>query len=144
MYRGSTLSLGLQAALVAALLAPVAVFAQESSLRATIETQLRADPNSASLNEAEFRGIVDALVEEAESRGVTSADLAFAPVPSAAEGDDAVFASGPFSTLQISIAGVIGLLVLLAISWLLYRWLHTPEPAPVSQVPPFPPSGAAL
>lgn len=128
------------------LVLPFFAYAQNEDLRATIGGALLEDPAAAALPQAEFEALLDAMVADAEARGLTTEDIAFVPTPP----------EQPFSPQAIQEAGsgltpfhksllAIGALLLVAlVLWLLYRWLHEPAgeripPAPtMSSQPPRP------
>ena len=74
---------------IALLLASIALtpvlFAQESDLAATIRAELLADPETASLSEAEMDAMVAALAAQAEEQGLTTQDIEWQPAETASQ-----------------------------------------------------------
>lgn len=128
------MSFSVKTAIVALALLPVFAYAQNNEdLRATIGGALLQDPAAAALPQAEFEALLDAMVADAEARGVTIEDISYVP-PSPVD-------SFPIVAIEEATAGLnagektavaLGALALvLLVLWGLYRWLHE-TPAPVS------------
>lgn len=130
------MSFGAKTAIVALVFLPVFAYAQSNEeLRATIGGALLQDPAAAALPQAEFEALLDAMVADAEARGVTVEDISYVP-PNPAD-------SFPVAAIEEATAGLsagektavaLGALALVLLAlWLVYRWLHE---APASAIPP--------
>jgi hypothetical protein len=72
-----TSSAALLVATLCALLMPLALYAEESALSASIRAEIQKDPRSAQMTEAELDALVVLLAQGAQEGGVTQEDIAW-------------------------------------------------------------------
>lgn len=120
---------------------PFFAYAQNADLRATIGGALLEDPAAAALPQAEFEALLDAMVADAEARGLTSEDIAFVPTPPEQPfSPQAIQEAGSSLTpFHKSLLALAALLFVALVVWLLYRWLHEPVTSRVPPPPVMPP-----
>ena len=117
---------------------PAFTSAQDADLRATIGGALLQDPAAAALPQAEFEALLDAMVADAEARGVTVEDISYVPPASQDFSPQAVQAAAEdwgstLTALEKTLLALGALFLVFLVLWLLYRWLHED---PVSLAPP--------
>ena len=88
-------------------LVPLISLAQ-TDLRETIRAEIMKDPRSASIPAAQVEQMIDALTEEAQSKGITSEDILWAPLPTNTAASQNNTAAEACTSFSCRIAGAFG------------------------------------
>jgi hypothetical protein len=83
--------------------------ATDTQLRATIQTEVMADPRSQTISQAQLSALVDSLTAQAEAQGLTSSDLTYRPSASAGSEIQAPTSFSQCSTFSCTVSRAFGL-----------------------------------